>query len=571
MTFKDIVTNILQLDKDWVTKISMAMIVMSLIWGILGVVDGLMIRVQEASWGLSGSLPLTPQEYYGAITLHGERTLFGFAQQLVFAVFIYFTFKLLPIQPRAKKVPEIAFILLNIGMMLIEGPILLISGPGFDNYFSATSWYYLAPLGLPGFSNYVVSPLFYIGWLLNDIFVYLVGLWLIYHYYLYSKQLKEKLPVPILFFFINILLFLIGYSGVLAANVWDILSFFNIVGFNVLANQILFWIFGHAVVYMLWLPAVSILYLLIPTLANRPLFSDKMARVSAWLYLFFSGIVPIHHLYMVNLAPALKLLQEVMTYGVVVPSMLTFFNLWATTKGANVRWNIITAFTVTSFAGSIGAGVTGISNATISFDAIVHNTLWVVGHFHTMILFGIVPAAFALIYFAVPLISGRSWASSFLAWLHFWGYIVGAGIMVVFFDQLGLLGVLRRVEIYPLVPAIINSEVMVTIGAFIASGATLGWFINLVFTLLRGRPVKLEGLSLGRAIERVALSLEPIQIPARFPKAVSTNSVFLLIGIILLISGILTLFITTEIIWIILLTIGAFLITFFAFRLFKGA
>ena len=259
-----------------------------------------------------------------------------------------------------------------------------------------------------------------------------------------------------------------------------------------------------------------------------------------------------------------------MTYGVVIPSMLTFFNLWATTKGAKVRWNIISAFTVTSFAGSIGAGVTGISNATVAFDAIVHNTLWVVGHFHTMILFGIVPAAMALIYFTIPLIAGRNWFSSFLAWFHFWGYIIGAGIMVVFFDQLGLIGILRRTEIYPRIPIVINSEVMLTIGAFIASISTLSWFINLVFTLLRGRPVKLEGLGIGKVIERVALSLEPVQLPPGLLRGISTNSLFLAIGVILLISGILVLFFSVEITWIILLTIGAFLITYFALRLVKG-
>jgi terminal oxidase heme-binding subunit I len=565
MAFKDIVVRIFQLDKDWVTRITVAMLVMSVVWGILGIIDSLMVRVQETAWGLSTSLPLTPQEYYAAITLHGERTLFGFAQQAVFALFIYFTFKLLPITPRLRIIPEIAFVLINIGMMFIEGPILIISGPGFDNYFPATSWYYLAPLGLPAYSNYVVTPLFYIGWILNDIFVYLNGGWLIYHYYLYGKEIKEKLPIPILFFFIIILLFVFGYGGVFASNIWDILAFFGIVGVNSLANQIAFWIFGHAIVYMLWLPAVAALYLLIPILANRPLFSDKLARISAWLYLFFSGIVPIHHLYLVNLDPVIKLIQEILTYGVVVPSMLTFFNLWATTKGAQIRWNVISAFTATAFAGSIAAGVTGISNATIAFDAIVHNTLWVVGHFHTMILLGIVPAVMAVLYFAIPMISGRQWYSNFLAWIHYWGYLIGSSIMVVFFDQLGLTGILRRSEIYPLAQSIINSEVMVTIGGFIASFSTLAWFINLVLTLLRGRAIVLEGLSLGNVVETVAMALSTPTLPSLYLKGKSSNIAFLSVGIISAITGIIMVTLTTSYsfvnwLWIIFLIIGIFFI-----------
>ena len=65
------ISSILQLDKDWVTRITMAMIVLSIIWDALGIIDALMVRIQEASWGLMQTLPLTAQEYYASITLHG--------------------------------------------------------------------------------------------------------------------------------------------------------------------------------------------------------------------------------------------------------------------------------------------------------------------------------------------------------------------------------------------------------------------------------------------------------------------------------------------------------------------
>ena len=61
-----IVNAIFQLDKDWVTRITMAMIVMSIVWGALGVLDALMVRIQEAPWGLTRTLLLTPQEYYAS-------------------------------------------------------------------------------------------------------------------------------------------------------------------------------------------------------------------------------------------------------------------------------------------------------------------------------------------------------------------------------------------------------------------------------------------------------------------------------------------------------------------------
>lgn len=274
-----------------------------------------------------------------------------------------------------------------------------------------------------------------------------------------------------------------------------------------MANQVAFWIFGHAVVYMLWLPAVSALYLLIPTLAGKPLYSDKLGRISALLYLVFSNVVPIHHLYMVNLPVYMKFVQEILTYGVVIPSMMTFFNLWATAKEAKFSWNVVSAFTVTAFAGAIAAGVTGISNATISFDAIVHNTMWVVGHFHAMILLSIVPAAMAVVYFMIPMLTGRNWYSKGAAWFHFWGYLLGSVILVVGMDQLGLGGLLRRSEIFPRTYYFVSAEVEVTVGMLLAQAATLAWLLNLLSTLVKGRRIELAPLDLGQTIQVIGVSL----------------------------------------------------------------
>ncbi len=95
-----LINAVFQLDKDWVSRVSMAMIVMSLIWGILGIIDALMARIQEMVLELSQTLVFTSQEYYGGITLHGVRDLFGFAVQLEVAIFIFLSYKILNFQPR---------------------------------------------------------------------------------------------------------------------------------------------------------------------------------------------------------------------------------------------------------------------------------------------------------------------------------------------------------------------------------------------------------------------------------------------------------------------------------------
>ncbi|PVU70009.1 oxidase [Sulfolobus sp. SCGC AB-777_L09] len=503
-----LVKAIFQIDKDWLSRAVMGMIVLSLIWGILGIIDALMVRIQEASWGLAQVLPLTAQEYEASITLHGMRDLFGFAQQLILAIFIYFTFKMLNIQPKAKWVFNLGFILFNISFMLFEGPILITPQQGFDNYFSATGWYYLAPIGIPGYSLYVVSPLWYIGWLLLDAGVYLMTGWYVYHFYLASKNLKEKLPIFLVFGLVVAILILESYSGEVVTSLWDLLAYYKLVGYNVIADQISFVTLWHGIVYIAWFPAVAALYLLIPTLANKPLYSERMGRISALLYLIFAtGPLGIHHLYMVDLPVPVKVLVEVLTEGIVVPSMMTFFNLWATAKGADVKWNILTAFTVLSFAGSIYGGVMGISNSIIAFDAISHEGMYVVAHFHAMILFSIVPAGFAALYLLIPMLSKREWYSPRLSWVHFWGYLVGT-IMVVFgFSYLGITGLIRKEEIYPLSQTFITGEVLTTVGAIIADVATTVWLVNLVLTLIKGRVSYEEGVSVGEVISSVAMQL----------------------------------------------------------------
>jgi len=503
----DLVKALFQLDKEWVTRVTMGMIVLSVIWGILGIIDAFMVRVQEFAWGVAQFLPLTPQEWYASVTLHAIRDLFGFAQQLILAVFIYFTFRMLLLQPRAKWVFNLGFVLFNISFMFFEGPIIITQQQGFDNYFSATGWYYLAPIGIPGYSLYVVSPFWYIAWLLMDAGIYLMTGWYVYHFYLASKGRNEKLPIFLVFGLVVAILMLESYSGEVVTTLWDLLAFYKLVGYNVIADQISFVTLWHGIVYIAWFPAVASLYLLIPTLAGKPLYSEKLARVSAVLYLIFStGPLGIHHLYMVNLPPEVKVLVEVLTEGIVVPSMMTFFNLFATVKGANIKWNLLAAWTVLSFAGSIYGGVMGISNSVISFDAISHEGYYVVSHFHAMILFSIVPAGFAALYLMLPMMTQRSWYSAKMAWAHFWGYLIGTIMLIVGFSELGISGLIRKEEVYPLSPAFIDGQILATIGSTIADIATTVWLVNVVLTLVKGRVSYGESVSLGEVTNSLVMT-----------------------------------------------------------------
>lgn len=475
-----------QWDKDWATRVFMFTLVFAGVWFVVGAADALLVRLQETSLGLFNAPVTTPWSYYAGLTLHAERMLFGFAQQLEMGVLVFLTVKLLGVQPRGRWLVWCSIALINASIFLFEGPVVVSHLSFIDSYFAAAGWDSLAPLGLPGYSQYVLSPTWWWGWLALEASTFLWGAWMLYN----VAEAKKKLDYVMFFVLSTVILYVMGYAPLTVATNWEMLAYYAPIRVDGLYVQLLFWFYGHGIVYMLFLPAVTALYFLVPTLVNRPIYSEKLAKAAAVLYLAFSNIVPIHHLYNAVFPYWANILQEAMTYGVVVPSMMTFFNLWATAKGVKrVSWSVPAAFAAMSYAGAIAAGVTGVANATVSFDSVVHNSIWVPAHFHAMIMLMIVPAAFALLYVLVPLAAGRLWYSLRLAWAHFWLTLVGGAGFVVAYSDLGLSGVLRRSMVYPKVGQVVADELAATVFAALVGVGVVLFVLNTLRTLFRGKVV----------------------------------------------------------------------------------
>lgn len=483
---------IFQWDKDWASRVFMVTLVFGVVWFIVGAADAALVRLQESSYALFAQPVTTPGDYYAGLTLHAERELFGFAQQLEMGIFVFLTVKLLDTQPRARWLMWASIILINASIFLFEGPVITSHLAFIDTYFAATGWDSLAPLGIPGYSQYVVSPLWWWGWLALELSTFLWGAWTFYN----VAKAHKKIDYVMFYVLGTVILYVMGYAVLALATNWELLTYYMPIGFNDLYDQFLFWFYGHSIVYMLFLPAVTALYFLVPTLVNRPIYSERMAKASAILYVAFSNIVPIHHLYNAVFPYWVNILQETMTYGVVVPSIMTFFNLWATAKGVKeMSWSVPAAFTAMSFAGAIAAGVTGVANATVSFDSVIHNSMWVPAHFHAMIMLMIVPAAYALLYIIIPWVTGRVWHSARLAWAHFWLTLVGSVGFIVSFSDIGISGILRRSMVFPRLGNVVLDEVAATVFAGIVGLGALAFVLNTLLTLRRAPPLKASGLN----------------------------------------------------------------------------
>jgi heme/copper-type cytochrome/quinol oxidase subunit 1 len=498
------------LRRDWMTRITMLMLILSVFWGAVGAFDAFGFQAQVVAYATSGTVELSNQEIYSSLTLHGIRMLFGFAQQLEMAFFGFLLVNVLSLTPRHKWRLYSSVALINLSIILIEGPIYLV--PFNDNYFPAEGWYFLSPLGLAHQSLYVVSPLFYLGWLALCAAVLLWTWWMFSHlltWYRAQPAATRRLPVFLLFILATLVLLPLTYVPLVVSTVWDLGTYFGNWPINPLLNQVIFWMFGHGIVYILFLIPITGLYLLLPILARRPPYSYRWAFVAAIMFVVLTPLLGIHHLYLAPVPSWSVWLTMVFSFLVIVPSAITFFSLWMTLKGvprAQWEWNGVALFALLAFAGSILGGLSGPVVATVPWDVDVHNSLFILSHFHSLTVLSITGGGFALVYAFFPILTGRSWYSGRLALVHFLLTAVGGLGLVLSFDELGSLGVLRRAFIVPALPEITFYQLVLFASIIVLLGGQLFFVLNGFLTVFFGDYFSAAGLTFDEAVRKAAQS-----------------------------------------------------------------
>jgi heme/copper-type cytochrome/quinol oxidase subunit 1 len=503
------------LQRDWMTRITMLMLIAGLVWGAVGGFDAFGFQTQVVAYATQSNLHLSTQEIYSSITLHGIRELFGFAQQVEMAVFGLLLINALGITPRRKWTLYLSVGLLNASMLLLQGPIYL--APFNDNYFPAIGWYFLSPLGVNGSSAYVVSPIFFLGWIALAGAALLWTWWMAAHVLDWYRQhaaaaAGRRYPVFLWFLMGTLVLMPLTYGPLIVAAGWDMLAAYAGVALSPLTNQVVFWMFGHAIVYVLFLLPIVGLYVLIPILARRPIYSYRFAVASAIMFVVLTPLLGIHHLYLTPLPAWSSWITMFLSFAIVIPSAITFFSVWMTLKGvpgSQWEWNAVALFSALAFGGSIFGGLTGPINATIPADVDVHNSMFVLAHFHAITILAIVAGGFALLYAFFPVLTGRRWFSARLAQVHFLFTLVGGTTIVLAMDQLGNLGVLRREVILPIVPAITEYQLLLFAGIVVMLVGQLFLVANGFLTVLRGALFSASGLSFDEAVRLAAQSTTP--------------------------------------------------------------
>ena len=320
-----------------------------------------------------------------------------------------------------------------------------------------------------------------------------------------------RLPLTIWAFFITAIIGVLSFPVLLSAALLLIMdrmagtSFFLsdiIVGGEMLTQhggspilyQHLFWVLGHPEVYIVLIPALGLSSEIISTNSRKPIFGYRAMIGSILAIAFLSFIVWAHHMFITGMSPFLGSVFVFTTLLIAIPSAVKVFNYITTLWKGSIIFTPAMLFTIGLVSSFISGGVTGIILADAALDIMVHDTYFVVAHFHVVMGLSAVFGMFAGVYHWFPRMFGKM-LNTTLGYVHFWITIIGA--YGVFFPMhfVGLAGAPRRYYNYSVygdfdtdaLSMIMDLNIIITGFAIFAALGQLVFLFNFFYSIFKGQ------------------------------------------------------------------------------------
>ena len=500
--------------------ISKQYLLTGLFMGIIGIAMSLLFRLQLAwpdhqftvyeiflgKWGEDGVMD--PNVYLALVTIHGTIMVF-----FVLTAGLSGTFSnlLIPLQIGARDMASGFLNMLSYWLFFLSCIFMVLSlfveaGP------AAVGWTIYPPLSaLPqaipgagaGMTLWLVSMAIFIASSLLGALNYIVTV-----INLRTKGMSmTKLPLTIWAFFITAIIGVVSFPVLLSAALMLIMdrsfgtSFFlsdiYIAG-EVLHNQggspvlfeHLFWFLGHPEVYIVILPAMGMVSEIMATNSRKPIFGYRAMVISILAIAFLSTIVWGHHMFISGMNPFLGSVFTFTTLLIAIPSAVKAFNWITTLWRGNLQMNTAMLFSIGFVSTFITGGLTGIILGDSALDINVHDTYFVVAHFHLVMGISALYGLFAGVYHWFPKMFEGRMLNKNLGYIHFWVTIIGA--YGVFFPMhfIGMAGLPRRYytnTAFPYFDDLADVNVVISIFAFITAAAQLVFLYNFLVSIFYGK------------------------------------------------------------------------------------
>ena len=490
----------------------------ALFWMLVGALTVILIRWQLAwpgtplpgsswlsdafwegeSW-LARALPygvVAPEFYNKMFTMHGTIMVFFVAMPLLLGAFGNF---LVPLMIGARDMAFPRLNMLSVWTLAVASVVLLVSFfvPGGA---AAAGWTAYPPLSaVPKYSEVNWGQNLWILAVALEFTSFLMG-----GINLLTTTINLRAPglslfrLPLMVWFqcTAAVLFMLSVGPLIAGAVMLLLDrlagtsfFLPTGGGQPLLWQHLFWFFGHPEVYVVMLPGLAMVLEILPVFCRKPIFGYRLILWSTIAAGILSFIVWAHHMYQSGMDPRLAMPFSLTTIIISVPFALMVFAMIATLWGGSISFPTPMLFALGTLGVFIVGGLSGIFNGSAPADIYIHDTYFVVAHFHYTLISATLFGGFAGIYYWFPKMVGRM-LNEVLGQIHFWLTFICFNLVFGVMHLVGVGGMMRRISdplVYDFLKPLQPLNIFISIGAFLLLLGQLPFVVNIFWSLFAGR------------------------------------------------------------------------------------